>query len=96
MLTIGTTFVPLTCLSYVDICPSHLFVGVLTDARVPVVHLQEGTRLTGEGAPTRKDLAHWLEEHPGYVEEKPPTLPDAGDKAEVGGMEVRGRSSVVT
>ena len=61
-----------------------------------MVHLQEGTRLTGEDAPTRKDLAHWLEEHPGYVEEKPPTLPDAGDKAEVGGLEGTGHSSFVT
>ena len=55
----------------------------MTDARVPVIHLLEGTRLAGDDAPTRRDLALWLEEHPGYAEERPTSLLEEADKGEV-------------
>uniref|UniRef100_A0A8C9TCA0 Chromodomain helicase DNA binding protein 8 n=1 Tax=Scleropages formosus TaxID=113540 RepID=A0A8C9TCA0_SCLFO len=34
------------------------------DSPVPVVHVVTGTVLTGESAPRRKNLAHWLKENP--------------------------------
>ncbi|XP_018613537.1 chromodomain-helicase-DNA-binding protein 8 isoform X2 [Scleropages formosus] len=36
------------------------------DSPVPVVHVVTGTVLTGESAPRRKNLAHWLKENPEY------------------------------
>lgn len=38
-----------------------------TDSRVPVINLNDGTRLAGDDAPRRKDLEQWLKEHPGFV-----------------------------
>uniref|UniRef100_A0A4W4DX86 DNA helicase n=1 Tax=Electrophorus electricus TaxID=8005 RepID=A0A4W4DX86_ELEEL len=38
-----------------------------TESRVPVINLNDGTRLAGDDAPRRKDLEQWLKEHPGFV-----------------------------
>lgn len=38
-----------------------------TESRVPVINLNDGTRLAGDDAPRRKDLDQWLKENPGFV-----------------------------
>ena len=43
--------------------------AVLTESRVTVISIEEGTRLAGEDAPKRKDLEAWLHKHPGFVVE---------------------------
>uniref|UniRef100_A0A8C3TDR1 Chromodomain helicase DNA binding protein 7 n=1 Tax=Chelydra serpentina TaxID=8475 RepID=A0A8C3TDR1_CHESE len=37
------------------------------DTRVPVINLEDGTRLVGEDAPKNKDLIEWLKSHPTYT-----------------------------
>ncbi|KAL3860710.1 hypothetical protein ACJMK2_010796 [Sinanodonta woodiana] len=37
------------------------------DARVPVINLEDGSRLSGDDAPLKKDLDKWLDDHPGYM-----------------------------
>ncbi|XP_074646816.1 chromodomain-helicase-DNA-binding protein 8-like isoform X2 [Tubulanus polymorphus] len=46
------------------------------DARIPVVSIEDGTRLTGEDAPKRSDLEDWLETHPGFMVDLPDELMD--------------------
>uniref|UniRef100_A0A4W4DXN8 DNA helicase n=1 Tax=Electrophorus electricus TaxID=8005 RepID=A0A4W4DXN8_ELEEL len=38
-----------------------------TESRVPVINLNDGTRLAGDDAPRRKDLEQWLKEHPVHI-----------------------------
>ena len=38
---------------------------------MPVVNLEDGSILRGERAPLRKDLDRWLDEHPGYMVDRP-------------------------
>ena len=49
---------------------------------MPVVNLEDGSILRGERAPLRKDLDRWLDEHPGYMVDRP-------DDDEVGHPESR-------
>uniref|UniRef100_A0A452IK83 Chromodomain-helicase-DNA-binding protein 7 n=1 Tax=Gopherus agassizii TaxID=38772 RepID=A0A452IK83_9SAUR len=37
------------------------------DTRIPVINLEDGTRLVGEDAPKNKDLIEWLKLHPTYT-----------------------------
>ncbi|XP_013394879.1 chromodomain-helicase-DNA-binding protein 8 isoform X2 [Lingula anatina] len=37
------------------------------EGRVPVVNIEDGSRLSGDEAPKRKDLEKWLRHHPGYM-----------------------------
>uniref|UniRef100_A0A8C3PCQ2 Chromodomain-helicase-DNA-binding protein 7 n=1 Tax=Chrysemys picta bellii TaxID=8478 RepID=A0A8C3PCQ2_CHRPI len=37
------------------------------DTRIPVINLEDGTRLVGEDAPKNKDLIEWLKSHPTYT-----------------------------
>lgn len=37
------------------------------DSRVPVINLEDGSRLSGDDAPLKKNLEHWLDQHPGYM-----------------------------
>lgn len=39
----------------------------MSDSRVPVINLEDGSRLSGEDAPLKKNLESWLEKHPGHV-----------------------------
>lgn len=41
--------------------------GLEPETRVPMVHLTNGRRLTGEDAPMYKDLGQWMEDHPGFI-----------------------------
>ena len=41
------------------------------EAHVPVVNLEDGTRLHGAEAPLKKDLEEWLDAHPAYMVDKP-------------------------
>ncbi|XP_053402464.1 chromodomain-helicase-DNA-binding protein 8-like isoform X5 [Mercenaria mercenaria] len=38
-----------------------------SDSHVPVINLEDGSRLSGDDAPLKKNLESWLEKHPGYV-----------------------------
>ncbi|XP_071173454.1 chromodomain-helicase-DNA-binding protein 8-like isoform X4 [Mytilus edulis] len=42
-------------------------VGHDPESRVPVINLEDGSRLSGDEAPQKKDLEKWLDEHPGYM-----------------------------
>ncbi|KAL4658748.1 chromodomain-helicase-DNA-binding protein 9-like isoform X1 [Arapaima gigas] len=46
-----------------------------TETRVPVISLRDGTRLTGDDAPKRKDLEQWLKQHPGFVADVGASIP---------------------
>ncbi|KAG5850241.1 hypothetical protein ANANG_G00080150 [Anguilla anguilla] len=48
-------------------------------ARVPVINLEDGTRLVGEDAPTNKDLMEWLNQHPTYTVDIPSYVPKNED-----------------
>jgi hypothetical protein len=37
------------------------------ESRVPVINLEDGSRLSGDEAPQKKDLEKWLDEHPGFM-----------------------------
>uniref|UniRef100_A0A8D0DT84 Chromodomain helicase DNA binding protein 7 n=1 Tax=Salvator merianae TaxID=96440 RepID=A0A8D0DT84_SALMN len=37
------------------------------DTRIPVINIEDGTRLVGEDAPKNKDLVEWLKLHPTYT-----------------------------
>lgn len=39
--------------------------------RVPVINLEDGSRLSGKDAPRRHELDKWLDEHPGYMLDRP-------------------------
>ena len=32
-----------------------------------MINLEDGSRLSGDEAPQKKDLEKWLDEHPGYM-----------------------------
>ena len=51
--------------------PGHLD----PDARIPVINLEDGTRLVGEEAPKNKDLVEWLKLHPTYTVDVPSYVP---------------------
>uniref|UniRef100_A0A8B9F734 Chromodomain helicase DNA binding protein 7 n=1 Tax=Amazona collaria TaxID=241587 RepID=A0A8B9F734_9PSIT len=44
------------------------------DTRIPVISLEDGTRLVGEDAPKNKDLVEWLKLHPTYTVDMPNVL----------------------
>ncbi|KAL5021350.1 hypothetical protein ScPMuIL_000505 [Solemya velum] len=41
------------------------------DARVSVINLEDGSILTGDKAPKKKNIERWLEENPGYIVDRP-------------------------
>lgn len=45
------------------------------DTRIPVINLEDGTRLMGEDAPKNKDLVDWLKLHPTYTVDMPSYVP---------------------
>ncbi|KAM9097069.1 chromodomain-helicase-DNA-binding protein 7 isoform 3-T3 [Sarcophilus harrisii] len=47
------------------------------DTRIPVINLEDGTRLVGEDAPKNKDLVDWLKLHPTYTVDMPSYVPSA-------------------
>ncbi|KAJ8279766.1 hypothetical protein COCON_G00068320 [Conger conger] len=49
------------------------------NAHVPVINLEDGTRLAGEDAPTNKDLIEWLNQHPTYTVDIPSYVPKNED-----------------
>ena len=51
--------------------PGHLD----PDTRIPVINLEDGTRLVGEEAPKNKDLVEWLKLHPTYTVDMPSYVP---------------------
>ncbi|KAM4865026.1 chromodomain-helicase-DNA-binding protein 7 isoform 3-T3 [Thomomys bottae] len=55
--------------------PGHLD----PDTRIPVVNLEDGTRLVGEDAPKNKDLVEWLKLHPTYTVDMPSYVPKNAD-----------------
>lgn len=44
------------------------------ESRVPVINLEDGSRLSGDEAPLKRDLDKWLDEHPGYMVDRPPEM----------------------
>ncbi|XP_032172676.1 chromodomain-helicase-DNA-binding protein 7 isoform X3 [Mustela erminea] len=49
------------------------------DTRIPVINLEDGTRLVGEDAPKNKDLVEWLKLHPSYTVDMPSYVPKNAD-----------------
>ncbi|KAL2766734.1 chromodomain-helicase-DNA-binding protein 7 isoform 1 [Daubentonia madagascariensis] len=49
------------------------------DMRIPVINLEDGTRLVGEDAPKNKDLVEWLKLHPTYTVDMPSYVPKNAD-----------------
>uniref|UniRef100_A0A8D0GZ08 Chromodomain-helicase-DNA-binding protein 7 n=1 Tax=Sphenodon punctatus TaxID=8508 RepID=A0A8D0GZ08_SPHPU len=49
------------------------------DTRIPVINLEDGTRLMGEDAPKNKDLVEWLKLHPTYTVDMPSYVPKSAD-----------------
>ncbi|CAH6777314.1 Chd7 [Phodopus roborovskii] len=49
------------------------------DTRIPVMNLEDGTRLVGEDAPKNKDLVDWLKLHPTYTVDMPSYVPKNAD-----------------
>uniref|UniRef100_A0A4W3JTQ7 Chromodomain helicase DNA binding protein 7 n=1 Tax=Callorhinchus milii TaxID=7868 RepID=A0A4W3JTQ7_CALMI len=45
------------------------------EAHIPVINLEDGTRLVGEEAPQNKDLVEWLKVHPTYTVDMPSYVP---------------------
>lgn len=45
------------------------------DTRIPVINLEDGTRLVGDDAPKNKDLVEWLKLHPAYTVDMPSYVP---------------------
>ncbi|XP_052817121.1 chromodomain-helicase-DNA-binding protein 8-like isoform X4 [Mya arenaria] len=41
--------------------------GLDNDSRVPLINLEDGSRLSGEEAPLKKNLETWLDKHPGFM-----------------------------
>ncbi|XP_041103529.1 chromodomain-helicase-DNA-binding protein 7-like isoform X1 [Polyodon spathula] len=50
------------------------------NAHIPVINLENGTRLVGENAPQNKDLVEWLKQHPTYTVDMPSYLPKPKQK----------------
>ncbi|XP_053322550.1 chromodomain-helicase-DNA-binding protein 7 [Spea bombifrons] len=49
------------------------------ETRIPVINLEDGTRLVGEEAPKNKDLVEWLKLHPTYTVDMPSYVPKSAD-----------------
>ncbi|KAH0617682.1 hypothetical protein JD844_016167 [Phrynosoma platyrhinos] len=49
------------------------------DTRVPVINVEDGTRLVGDDAPKNKDLVEWLKLHPTYTVDMPSYVPKSAD-----------------
>uniref|UniRef100_W5MCL6 Chromodomain helicase DNA binding protein 7 n=1 Tax=Lepisosteus oculatus TaxID=7918 RepID=W5MCL6_LEPOC len=49
------------------------------NARIPVINLEDGSRLVGDEAPTNKDLIEWLKQHPAYTVDMPSYVPKNED-----------------
>lgn len=49
------------------------------DTRIPVINLEDGTRLVGDDAPKNKDLVEWLKLHPAYTVDMPSYVPKNAD-----------------
>jgi hypothetical protein len=49
----------------IDTCQLVLY--DVTDMRVPVINMEDGSMLTGDEAPKKRHLEQWLLEHPGYL-----------------------------
>ncbi|XP_077348882.1 chromodomain-helicase-DNA-binding protein 7 isoform X2 [Lithobates pipiens] len=49
------------------------------ETRIPVINLEDGTRLVGEDAPKNKDLVEWLKLHPTYTVDMPSYVPKSAD-----------------
>uniref|UniRef100_A0A4W3JRE1 Chromodomain helicase DNA binding protein 7 n=1 Tax=Callorhinchus milii TaxID=7868 RepID=A0A4W3JRE1_CALMI len=49
------------------------------EAHIPVINLEDGTRLVGEEAPQNKDLVEWLKVHPTYTVDMPSYVPKSGE-----------------
>ncbi|XP_032738507.1 chromodomain-helicase-DNA-binding protein 7 isoform X3 [Lontra canadensis] len=49
------------------------------DTRIPVINLEDGSRLVGEDAPKNKDLVEWLKLHPSYTVDMPSYVPKNAD-----------------
>uniref|UniRef100_A0A6I8R080 Chromodomain-helicase-DNA-binding protein 8 n=1 Tax=Xenopus tropicalis TaxID=8364 RepID=A0A6I8R080_XENTR len=49
------------------------------ETRIPVINLEDGTRLVGEEAPKNKDLVEWLKLHPTYTVDMPSYVPKTAD-----------------
>lgn len=54
-----------------------------SDSRVPVINLEDGSRLSGDEAPLKKDLDKWLDDHPGFMVDRPDNLEDEDSFLEV-------------
>ncbi|KAM6454556.1 chromodomain-helicase-DNA-binding protein 7 isoform 2-T7 [Liasis olivaceus] len=49
------------------------------DTHIPVINMEDGTRLVGEDAPKNKDLVEWLKLHPMYTVDMPSYVPKSAD-----------------
>ncbi|XP_029447223.1 chromodomain-helicase-DNA-binding protein 7 isoform X2 [Rhinatrema bivittatum] len=49
------------------------------DTHIPVINLEDRTRLVGEEAPKNKDLVEWLKLHPTYTVDMPSYVPKSAD-----------------
>ncbi|XP_051785343.1 chromodomain-helicase-DNA-binding protein 7 isoform X2 [Erpetoichthys calabaricus] len=49
------------------------------NAHIPVISLEDGTRLVGEDAPKNKDLMEWLRQHPTFTVDMPSYVPKTED-----------------
>ncbi|XP_014399587.1 PREDICTED: chromodomain-helicase-DNA-binding protein 7 isoform X4 [Myotis brandtii] len=49
------------------------------DTRIPVINLEDGTRLVGDDAPKNKDLVEWLKLNPAYTVDMPSYVPKNAD-----------------
>ncbi|XP_041376531.1 chromodomain-helicase-DNA-binding protein 8-like isoform X2 [Gigantopelta aegis] len=49
------------------------------EGRVPVICIEDGSRLTGEEAPMKKDAERWLMEHPNYILDQPDDEEEPGE-----------------
>ncbi|KAM4688567.1 chromodomain-helicase-DNA-binding protein 7 [Discoglossus pictus] len=49
------------------------------ETRIPVINLEDGTRLVGEEAPKNKDLVEWLKLNPTYTVDMPSYVPKSAD-----------------
>lgn len=56
------------------------------DTRIPVINLEDGTRLVGDDAPKNKDLVEWLKLHPAYTVDMPSYVPVSVTALGVGGI----------
>ncbi|XP_064639881.1 chromodomain-helicase-DNA-binding protein 7-like isoform X2 [Lineus longissimus] len=50
---------------------AYKLTSLAPEARVPVVNIEDGSRLSGEEAPSRLELEEWLDNHPGYMVDLP-------------------------